>query len=676
MHSVNLLVTDRSPESAEQINSLLRNSGIKIHVIHTRTCFDVKRALDNDSPVLILYVNPDPVDAALEEISELANAFSIPLALFTDLDEPGKLAEALAKTTCYVINSAEESLLTDAVTRLVKSAENERINSLQQEHLEELEHRYNLLLESSRDAIAYVHEGLHVYTNRAYLEALHVKHLTEIEGLSLLDILQAGDTSIKALFRDLSKGKFPTKPLDVSVMRPDGTEFEANLVFSPARFDGEDCIQMMVQKHDNATDLAAELERLRVMDPLTQLGNRKTFARQLEQFISPESANADLVSAVLYLEPDGFESLQAELGVDSSDDFLADLAAVIKHCLQAGDSAARIGDQGFALLVGRESNAQLEQAAQNILQAYGSHIVEIGDRAISSSCSIGMAVVGRLATNSSEIIARARKAQAEAAESGNKLVVYRPKLTAVTNSDDDQNWVDRIKYALNNQDFYTVQQSIVDLDGDGEQLMENLTFMREETGDHAPAKYHHIADRNDLAGIIDRHVIPGLLKTFVEGDQKQIISLSNNSILDYAFPGWFADQMKSSCVEGKQLILQIAASAAQTNLKPAQRLMKELSPLGCQLSISHFDTERRCGQLLEHLDVSYVKIHPALTDDLTANSKSQEAIRKIVEMAEPKGVSIIADEVENTSSLAVLWQCGVKLISGAFLKESSQVIAQ
>jgi len=134
--------------------------------------------------------------------------------------------------------------------------------------------------------------------------------------------------------------------------------------------------------------------------------------------------------------------------------------------------------------------------------------------------------------------------------------------------------------------------------------------------------------------------------------------------------------MKASCIEGSKISLQIAASAAQTNLKPAQRLMKELKPLGCQLAISQFDAGRRCCQLLEHLDVSYVKILPALTNDLTANTKNQDAIRKIVEVAEPHGVSVIADEVADTSSLAVLWQCGVKLLAGAFLKESSQVIAQ
>ncbi len=143
--------------------------------------------------------------------------------------------------------------------------------------------------------------------------------------------------------------------------------------------------------------------------------------------------------------------------------------------------------------------------------------------------------------------------------------------------------MERIRFALSNQDFYSVQQAIVDLDGEGDAMMENVTFMRGENGDHSSQEFQLFADRNDLGGAIDRHVIPGLLKTFVDSEERQIISLSNNSMLDYGFPAWFAQQMQSACIDGNRVILQIAASAAQTNLRPAQRLMKELKPLGCHL---------------------------------------------------------------------------------------------
>jgi diguanylate cyclase (GGDEF)-like protein/PAS domain S-box-containing protein len=676
MHRVNILVTDRSQETAENINSLLRNSGINIHVIHTQTSTDVKRALDSDAPVLILFADPKSDDASLEEICELAEAFDVTVALFTDLQEPDRLTKLLSKTACFVINSEQEDLLIDTVGRLVKRSETYQNRLQQQQHQEELEHRYNLLLDSSHDAIAYVHEGFHVYSNRAYLEALRIKDESEITGLSLLEMLKAGETNLKQLFKGLSKGTFPEEPLNVEVLRPDGSKFEASLAFSPARYDGEDCIQMMVQKRDAAADLEAELERLRVLDPLTHLYNRKAFTTRLEDFIGSDAAHGDDAAAVLYLEPDGFLKLQKELDVDSSEAFLADLAAILKNYLNEEDIAARIGQHGFALLLQKADQSRLEETAQGILKTYRSHIVEFGDRAISASCSIGLAGIDRLTLNAGDIISKAREAYYEAAQLGDEVVIFRQKLEAVTSDDDDQHWINRIKHALGNQDFYTVQQSIVDLDGEGKQLIENITFMREEVGDHPPSRYEQVADRNDLAGMIDKHVIPGLLKTFVESDETQIISVSNNSILDYGFPAWFADQMKANCIEGQRIILQIDANAARTNLKPAQRLMKELKPLGCQLAISQFDAGRRTSQLLEHLDISYVKLHPTLTENLTADSKSQESIRKIVDAAEIQGAAVIADEVEDTSSLAVLWQCGVKLISGAFLKENSQVIAQ
>ncbi|NCF61992.1 MAG: EAL domain-containing protein [Gammaproteobacteria bacterium] len=638
-----------------------------------QTSSEIKRALDHDSPVLILYVNPDEADAPLEEINQLASAFSVPVALFADLENPEELAKALARTPCFVINSAEEDLLTDSVSRLIKNSEINLNHERQQQYLEELEHRYNLLLDSSRDAIAYVHEGLHVYTNRAYLEALGMKDDSEVAGLSLLEMLDAGETNLKTFFKGLSKGQFPTEALEVKVARPDDTRFEAKLVFSPARFDGEDCIQMMMQRNDSANELAAELERLRKTDPLTRLHNRKAFSEILDECIATGPARD--AAAVLYIESDGIDGLQDELTDETMDEFLVDLAGIIQQAIEEGDTAARVSDHSFAVLVHRNSNAQLEQAGEDILAAYRGHIVEIGERALSASCSIGMSTVGRLAMNSPEILARARKAQAEAAVSGDSLVIYRPQLTAVESLDGEQEWLERIKFALGNQDFYSVQQSIVDLDGEGEQMMENITFMRGENGDHPPLDYQAVADRMDLAGTIDRNIIPGLLKTFVDSEERQIISVSNNSIIDYSFPGWFADQMKASCTEGDRVILQIAANAAQTNLRPAQRLMKELKPLGCHLAISLFDAERRSLQLLEHLDISYVKIHPSLTNDLTANTKNQESVSKIVEAAEAHDVLVIADEIEDTSSLAVLWQSGVKLIAGAFLRESSQVLA-
>ncbi len=675
MESSCLLVIDKSAETAERINSLLRNSGIKIRVIHAQKALNVKLALDQDPPFLILYCEADPTAANFEEVSALAGQYRIPIAIYSDLQDPADLIDTLKLSPGLVIYAEKESHLTTTVNQLLSQHNLGNVGLQQQNRLVELEHRYDLLMGSARDAMAYIHEGLHVYANRAYLEALRVSSLEEISGISLLELMQTEEGHLKKVFQGLSRGAYPQESLKVAVTRPDGTSFAANLAFSPARFHDEDCTQMLMHECDAAAGLVAELERLRKTDPLTQLHNKRSFADHLDdELAKPRTVGS--VASVLYIEPDGLAEQQEDMDVSAMDSLTLDLAQVLKSCLDPQDVVARISDLGFAVLTTQASMEDIDKIAGRILEAYASHLVEIEDRSFSVTCSIGIATLGRLARNSTQILAGARKAQAEARTTGNRAITFRPQLVAVSSFEDDRPWIERIKAALKHQDFYAVQQSIIDLDGEGTRLVENLIYMHDESGDQAPNQYLAIAERSDLAGLVDRQAIPALLKLFVESSDKQIVSLSVNSILDYSFPGWLSGQMTECCVEPGKLILQINVATALANLKPVQRLMLELEPFGCKLSLSGFDAERRTRQVLEHVNAAYIKIQPALTEKLTGNTAQQELVRAIVDAAEARKVSVIADEVTDTSSLSILWQCGVKLIAGAFLKENSQVVGQ
>ncbi|MDZ4728576.1 MAG: EAL domain-containing protein [Xanthomonadales bacterium] len=675
MDSTNLIVVDKTPEAADRINSLLRNSGIKIHVIHTSKFSEVKQSLDLDRPLVLIYIKPESSAASLEEIYQLSRDYNVPLAFYANLEQPEALVGALKLAPCLVIDSENGKLLTDVVSHMLTRHEQGKTHGQQRDRLQELEHRFDLLLDSARDAIAYIHEGLHVYANRAYLEALHLQSTEDISGLSLLEMMKPEQGSFKTILKNLTKGEFPAEALPVSVSRPDGSEFDAGLTFSAAKFNGEECIQMLVHKMDATAELQAELDQLRISDPLTRLGNRRAFVDKLNARLE-EPHTAESVSAVIYLEPDGLSELVDELDHASMDTFTSEQALVLRDCLSNEDFPARISDHGFAVLTCKRNMEEIEAYAESLLKAFRSHLTEIGERSISLTYSIGIATLGRLARSSVEVLASARKAQTEAAVNGNQAAVFRPQLTAVSSLQDDRQWVDRIKYALSNDDLYAVRQPIIDLDGEGEHLVENLLYLRDEEGNLSADKFMMIADRNDLAGTIDRQLIPGLLKNFAESSERQIISLSANSILDYSFPGWLINQMEATCAEGKKLIVQVSVGTAQTNLKPVQRLMQELQPQGCLLSISECNGDRRCGQLLEHLNIAYLKLQPGLTDSLTGNTDNQAIIRSIVELADTHKVSVIADEVADTSSLAILWQCGIKLIAGAFLKETSQMVAQ
>ena len=433
---------------------------------------------------------------------------------------------------------------------------------------------------------------------------------------------------------------------------------------------------MMLQTRDQAAELTAELERLRITDPLTQLSNRHRFTSQLGEFLERDSRPSG-ASAVLYIEPDALDKAQEEVGLGGVDAYVLELANVIREYLEDGDQCGRISDHGIAMLVGRENKQQLEGFAKAIQNGYRNVIVETAGRSFTATCSVGMVPLGRLAQDAQVVISQARKAFNEAAaQGGENLVVFRPQLTAVAMAEEESAWVERIRYALKNDDFGATHQSIVDLDGEGEHLIENLVYLRGDESEYPMTEFAGVAEKHDLAGAIDRSVLPSILRSIADTEESQIVTLSTHSIADPGFAGWLRDNLRTHAVDGRKLVIQVPADAAQANLKPTQRLIRELAPTGCRLSISEFGAERRTLQLFEHLDTRYVKLHSSLTAELQGNSRAQEALHQIVESASEHGAVVIADKISDTSNLAVLWQCGVKMIAGAFLEETPQVVGQ
>lgn len=676
MDSAYLLVIDDSPDHAQVTNSFLRNAGLAVQVVSASDFNELEDALKEKSPFLILIGTHVPASVKISQIMQLADQYSTPVVLQVDPEDMGNIEAAIAIHPLLVINAEEDDQLMQVVKQHMSGGKTAREYDNLSRRQEELQHRYDLLLDSARDSIAYIHEGLHVYANRAYLELLQVKSLEDIEGTSLLELITPDNgTDLKKLLRDMNQDIFPAETLAVTIDTPGKKTLKADLTFSPARFNDEQCIQMMVREQDVNHVLQAELDRLRKTDPLTQLINRQTFTTKLSGLIEEEQ-NDDFRSAVLYAEIDGIGELQQNLGMENIDTCIMDLANVISGCTEEGDIPARFSDHGFAILIRRSNKSALQETGDCIIDNYSNHIIDLGDRTLTASCSIGMATLGSLTRSADEVITHARTAFKEASIKGNSLVRFKPALTTVSTGEADRDWVERIRYALNNHDFYTVQQSIVDLEGENEGLFENRTFMREEEGDTPATEFMLAAERNDLGSMIDRHVIPQLMVAIAGTGDKHIISLSLNSILDFSFPHWFERMLKETEVVGSQIVLQISAMFAETNLKPTRRVIDELKDHGCSFVLSEFDNDRRTIQLLDLLPVDMIKLRPGLAKGLSSNTANQEIIRAVVRAVEPHNTTIIADEVQDASDLAVLWQCGVKLVTGDFLNEAPQVVGQ
>jgi diguanylate cyclase (GGDEF)-like protein len=675
MDSAHLLVVGENPECAEQINSLLHNSGIDIHTKFAHDLATARTAIDDDAPVLLVIDAPAGHPQHLHEILRLAAERELCAAVRISPDAPQALLEALACDSCIGINRDDDEQLARVVRQQLRrsGASHERADS--QQDLDELGSRYHLLLDSTSDAVAYIHEGLHVSANKAYLDAMQLSRFDQIAGLSVLELMSGEQADLEEVFSACSGGQPPGDAVGVTVRTPAGAEFKAALLLAPTRYGGEPCIQVVMRRADPGAALQDELERLRSVDPLTQLSNRKAFTELVARHIE-DTRESGSSSAVVYLEPDNTGMLLRDLGVAGMDSLVADLAEVVQRCIGPEDLPCRFSDFGFAVLLRGRDTRQFKEAGTCIVQSFGNHIVELGNKTVSVSCSAGMTTVGALTHDADEALSQARLAQTEAAQSGNCLLQYKPQLVTVAADEEDQQWVERIKYALNNGDLYSTQQSIVNLEGDAEGLFESRTFMRTEEGDRSPEEYMPAAEQYELASTLDRQVIPGLLKAISGSADRHVINVSGNSLLDFSFPSWFEHQLAEQGVMGSQVVLQFTAEAAARDPNSTRRLVAELERQGCAFSISNFDDQEHNRRLLGRLRIAMLKLKPGLTRGITGNQEHLESVRNVVFAADRANVQVIADEVRDAADMAALWQCGVKLVAGEFLKEALQVVGQ
>ena len=129
------------------------------------------------------------------------------------------------------------------------------------------------------------------------------------------------------------------------------------------------------------TDLETENQGLRLaalQDPLTKLGNRRHFERELGGSVDLVERTGD-TSALLLFDLDGFKAVNDTSGHPAGDDLLSAVADALRGCIRKVDFAARLGGDEFAVIVrGLRSRGEALKAAREIDGRLRDEVAAIG----------------------------------------------------------------------------------------------------------------------------------------------------------------------------------------------------------------------------------------------------------------------------------------------------------
>ncbi len=670
-----LLIVDDSVEAAEGIVSGLRNNGIAVRPTRPESEDALSAQLSSQPPDLVL-ASPVATTVPLAKLMQHVDASGkdLPVLILHEAIDDARLLEAREIGARGVLLRGHTAHLHDTIRAEWADLEARRALRRLESQVRETERRCDALIESSRDPIAYVHEGMHIRANAAYLEMFGFESFDEIEGMSLLDMIAPSHVDgFKQLLKQMSKGEPVAPRHEIEARTLDGNSFPAVMEFTNASYEGEACQQVVLRRQEFDPELAREVEELRQRDQATGLLNRATFLRSLEDAVADAAQNATH-HAFLLVEPDHYARLLQEIGLDAADELVAAFAERLRTALREDDTVARFAEHQFAVMRRGSDHRSTVQLAEAVRKAFADSVLEAGNRSLNATVSIGGVQIGQKIASVSSVLGKASQGlQSTIGVGGNRADIFDPGAVDRAEEERVQAWVTRIRQALDSDRFVLHYQPLISLHGDANEMYDGYLRMQGDPGELVqPLTFLQIAEEHGLLWEIDRWVVGRAIAVIGErlraGKRTTLlVKISEVSLQDDSLVHHIIEQLAQHGAEGSLLVLQIPESKVFTHLKAAQTFQQAVAKMGVRVGLEQFGSGLNSFQLLTHFDAAFLKLDRSFMDDLAGNAEHQTRIREIAGKAHEAGKQTIAEYVQDAGSMTVLFGAGIDYAQGHFL---------
>ncbi|HEY9051091.1 MAG TPA: PAS domain S-box protein, partial [Gammaproteobacteria bacterium] len=272
-NKANIFIIDDSFNNEEKVVKLLRGTGFSAHTTRVEDEEDLAEALGKKIPDILLYsigmslITLEQTIACLKQHAKEP----VPVIAVNREGHKGDVVKAMRAGAKDLSDYDNAPHLEMVIKREIEAHDSIRKLFQMEQAVKETEKRCEALLDSSRDAIAYIHEGMHVYSNQSYLSLFHFEATEDLEGMPILDMVGMDDRDkFKSFLRDNFKdGNIATQKLKLNLRNADGTEFKGEMEFSSASIDGEPCVQVIIRNQSDSKELEKKLAMMSQKDSIT-----------------------------------------------------------------------------------------------------------------------------------------------------------------------------------------------------------------------------------------------------------------------------------------------------------------------------------------------------------------------------------------------------------------------
>lgn len=412
---------------------------------------------------------------------------------------------------------------------------------------------------------------------------------------------------------------------------------------------------------------SAILAKLAYFDPLTGLPNR----RRLEEWLTePATANHDEEnSGLLFIDFDGFKSINDSMGHVAGDILLVEAAARLLATTGANHLVARLGGDEFVVVTFGLDAAGVAALAESIRRALELPF-DINGSSTEVSASIGIAMTDEI--GALDVVLAADMAMYAAKQlGGNRVATFKQSFhdKAVRRFELDQD----LRHAVNETEQFTlVYQPLFDIRSPDLKLLgfeALLRWMHPRLGWVSPETFIPIAEKSGAIVRLGDWIILSAVRQAkamcAANPNIPLLMTINISVLQLAEPGFCARLgaiLSEVDVPASTICLEVTESMISE--KAIAAVLHDVRALGVRIAIDDFGTGYSSLSYLHRLPADIVKLDRSFLDIGNKDTKDLGFVSAVVTLIHAAGMTVVQEGIETTDHYATAQISGADMVQG------------
>jgi diguanylate cyclase len=400
-----------------------------------------------------------------------------------------------------------------------------------------------------------------------------------------------------------------------------------------------------------------QLNHLGTHDTLTNLPNRPWLIVHIQQTIDACNRKGSMF-AMLFVDLDGFKTINDSLGHAVGDDLLKTCASRLGQNLRHDDMVARIGGDQFVIVVsGLFDSAVAGAIARNVLRDLCREIVNDGMR-LRVSASIGIAVFPRDGSNVETLLCNADAAMYDAKQSGrNTFRYFEPAMnttalkTLILQRD--------LQHALEGGElsvWFQPKFRIANRSMTGAEAL--IRWSHPDIGEILPLEFISVAERSGQIIQIGDWVVTEVCRLITEWDAQGLPAIQvaiNLSPVQFSVPDLVEHidaMVRAASVEPERVMFEITETVAMQNADKTTEVIQKFRSRGFDIAIDDFGTGYSSLAYLQRFQVKQIKVDRFFIHELDVHEEQGNALLSaIVTLARALNMDVVAEGVETQTQL-------------------------